>query len=110
MAAFMEMYGQEEFSRKLLLLGSGYLSQSLGHSVSCTAFILLEMMKRKDQNPWPVTVLLADYFCKGGFYKTPKLKKTDLFTDEEAYLDRLNQAVSGTGVVALHHAITLWVN
>jgi hypothetical protein len=33
-------------------------------SVSCTAFILLEMMQRSDQDPWPALATLSDYFCR----------------------------------------------
>lgn len=108
MAAFIKQYGVKVFATKLLLLGSNYLDRSLGHSVSCTALILLEMMNRKEQDIWPVLVLLSDYFCKGGFSETPDLKKTCLFVYNEAYLDKLSQAVSDTGIVALHHTITLW--
>ncbi|MBI2857898.1 MAG: hypothetical protein HYX90_02370, partial [Chloroflexi bacterium] len=51
--AFTAQQGQAELARNLLLLGSGYLEQSLGHSVSCTAFILLEMLDRPEQDSWP---------------------------------------------------------
>ena len=44
MAAFHARYGGEQLARRLLLLGSGYLDRTLGHSISCTAFILLEML------------------------------------------------------------------
>jgi hypothetical protein len=44
MATFYAQAGGAELARRLLLLGSGYLQDSLGHSVSCTAFILLEML------------------------------------------------------------------
>ena len=50
MATFHARAGGTELARRLLLLGSGYLSQSLGHSVSCTAFILLEMLERPNQD------------------------------------------------------------
>ena len=46
MLAFLEQLGNVELARRLLLLGSGYLNRSLGHSISCTAFILLEMIER----------------------------------------------------------------
>lgn len=62
MATLYQQEGRAELARLLLLLGSGYLDQSLGHSVSCTAFILLEMLERVDQDPWPALVTLADYF------------------------------------------------
>jgi hypothetical protein len=54
MATFFAQAGGADLARRLLLLGSGYLRDSLGHSVSCTAFILLEMLERADQDPWPV--------------------------------------------------------
>ncbi len=108
MAAFLEREGPESFAKRMLLLGSGYLNTSLGHSVSCTAFILLEMIGRTDQDPWPVLALLADYFCKGGFRKTPQLKGSAVASSEEAYRKELSRAVSGRGVVNLHHAITLY--
>ncbi len=73
--AFQEQKGKEELARRLLLLGSGYLDQSLGHSVSCTAIISLEMMERTDQDPWPTLATLADYFCKGQFHTPPDLRK-----------------------------------
>jgi hypothetical protein len=49
MAAFLQQKGGKEFARRLLLLGSGYLNNSLGHSVSCTALILLEMIEQTDR-------------------------------------------------------------
>jgi len=50
MSAFCDQKGRTEFARRLLLLGSGYLKVSLGHSLSCTAFILLEMLQRRDRD------------------------------------------------------------
>ena len=66
MRTFLEQKGIEEAARRLLLLGSGYLNQSLGHSVSCTAFILLEMMEQKGRDhgrlsrPWPTISVRVD--------------------------------------------------
>ncbi len=108
MESFLQSAGSAQFAGKMLLLGSNYLNNSLGHSVSCTAFILLEMIQRKDQNPWPVLSLLADYFCKGSFQHTPDLQSSSLSAYTEAYLYELQRAVSGTGIVALHHPITLY--
>ncbi|MBI2850940.1 MAG: hypothetical protein HYX80_07885 [Chloroflexi bacterium] len=68
---FREQQGAAALARNLLLLGNGYLENSLGHSLSCTAFILLEMMERTDQDPWPALATLADYFCKGQFHTMP---------------------------------------
>jgi len=105
MATFLEQKGGVELARRLLLLGSGYLSNSLGHSVSCTAFILLEMLERADQAPWPALAALATYFCKGQFHTTPILTTSALRPEERP--DRnLLRATSGRGIVNLHHTIT----
>jgi hypothetical protein len=108
MAAYLNGEGPARLAGRLLLLGSGFLDHSLGHSVSCTAFILLEMINRHDQDPWPVLVLLADYFCKGKFAQTPRLQHGGPGTNREEYLGLLGKAVSGTGIVALHHTITVY--
>jgi len=108
MAIFCFQQGGTEFARRLLVLGSGYLEHSLGHSISCTAFILLEMLKRPDQDFWPALVTLADYFCKGGFHTTPGLRKLSLFPLDEATKHHLLRATSGLGIVNLHHTITLY--
>ena len=106
MATFLDQKGGTEFARRVLLLGSGYLNNSLGHSLSCTAFILLEMLERADQDPWPALSGLADYFCKGKFYITPGLKKS-ISSSENQNLNRLMlRAVSGRGIANLHHPIT----
>jgi hypothetical protein len=107
MASYSIHNGMEQFSRKMLLLGSDYLDQSLGHSISCTAFILLELLARKDPDPWPVLASLADYFCKGHFFATPLLeKKAELPPDQLEY--QLLRATSGRGIVNLHHTITIY--
>ena len=108
MAAFIEIFGQKEFARRLLLLGSGYLGSSLGHSISCTAFILFEMIRRQDQDDWPALLLLADYFCKGAFKTTPDLQSSTVSAYNEEFRYQLCRAVSGTGIVALHHSITVY--
>jgi hypothetical protein len=108
MATFYSQKGKTEFARSLLLLGSGYLDDSLGHSVSCTSFILLEMMERQDQDPWPALATLADYFCKGGFHTTPALRKSTVFSSDEAIKHHLLRAASGQGIVNLHHTITVY--
>ncbi len=106
MATFMDQKDGAELARRVLLLGSGYLNQSLGHSLSCTAFILLEMIEKKDQDSWPALSLLADYFCKGQFRATPELMKSPPRTEKE-YLNRLMlRASSGRGIYNLHHPIT----
>jgi hypothetical protein len=104
MLAFLEQQGEKELARRLLLLGSGYLDSSLGHSVSCTTFILLEMIARRDQDPWPALGTMAGYFCRGHFQSTPGLRG-NIPSGEE--LDRhLLRATSGSGIVNLHHTIT----
>jgi hypothetical protein len=108
MATFHAQAGGTELARRLLLLGSEYLNPSLGHSVSCTAFILLEMLERTDQDPWPALATLADYFCKGGFYVTPALRKTPAFPSNEIFDQHLLRATSGRGIVNLHHTITIY--
>ena len=108
MSTFYAQAGGAELARRLLLLGSGYLQDSLGHSVSCTAFILLEMLERTDQDPWPALATLADYFCKGGFYVTPALRETPAFPSNEIFNQHLLRATSGRGIVNLHHTITIY--
>ncbi len=108
MATFYSRAGGAELARRLLLLGSGYLQDSLGHSVSCTAFILLEMLERTDQDPWPALVTLADYFCKGEFHTTPVLTKKSAFPSDEVFDHHLLRATSGRGIVNLHHTITIY--
>jgi hypothetical protein len=108
MATFYSQKGGKELARRLLLLGSGYLDDSLGHSISCTAFMLLEMLERKDEDPWPVLATLAGYFCKGQFHTTPALRKLKVFPPDEAIKHHLSRATSGRGIVDLHHTITLY--
>jgi hypothetical protein len=107
-ATFYTQKGGTEFARRLLLLGSGYLDDSLGHSISCTAPILLEMIERQDQDPWPALTTLADYFCKGTFHTTPRLRKLAPFASEDAIKHHLMRATSGTGIINLHHTITVY--
>lgn len=66
MATFYAQAGGAELARRLLLLGSGYLQDSLGHSVSCPAFILLEMLERTDQDPLACFGDLGGLFMQGG--------------------------------------------
>jgi hypothetical protein len=106
MAAFLSQESGAEFARRLLLLGSGYLDSSLGHSVSCTAFILSEMLERMDVDPWPALSVLALYFCKGRFSTTPALKKSNPFTEQQASDHPMLLATSGRGFVPLHQTIT----
>ena len=105
MTTFYSKQGAKEFARRLLLLGSDYLQDSLGHSISCTAFILLEMLERPEENPWPVLTTLADYFCRGEFDKTRALRKPH-YPPEEISNRSMLQATSGRGIVNLHHTIT----
>ena len=106
MAIFLNQGSGAELARRLLLLGSGYLNSSLGHSVSCTGFILLEMLERTEMDPWPALSALALYFCKGKFSATPDLKISNPFTEKQASNRQMLQATSGTGFVPLHHTIT----
>jgi len=106
MATFLNQGSGAEFARRLLLLGSGYLNGSLGHSVSCTVFILSEMLERTDVDPWPALSTLAFYFCKGGFSTTPAPKKSALFAEKQGSDHQMLRATSGRGFVPLHHTIT----
>ncbi len=108
MATFHAQAGDVELARRLLLLGSGYLSSTLGHSISCTAFILLEMSVRKGEDIWPVFVTLADYFCKGRFQNSPALRNSADFPSADPVLSLLLEATKGRGIVNLHHTITLY--
>ena len=106
MATFYEQKGGEDLSCRFLLLGSGYLTDSLGHSFSCTAFILLKMIERTDHDPWPALATLANFFCKARFHTTPSLRKSkDLRQDETLYHPML-EATRGLGIIKMHHTIT----
>jgi len=105
--AFLKKRGAPELARRLLLLGSGYLEQSLGHSISCTSFILLEIIARKDQDPWPALVLLSDYFCKGGFGRTTTMEKAAQ-PHQVSLPDNLLRATAGSSFLDIHHTITLY--
>ena len=106
--AFLDQKGKEELARNLLLLGSGYLADSLGHAVSCTGFILLEMMEQPDQDPWPTLTALAEYFCRGRFHTRSELRKAEDLRAGETLAPYLLLATSGTGFLNLHHTITLY--
>ncbi|HSB07276.1 MAG TPA: hypothetical protein VLK23_19020 [Thermodesulfobacteriota bacterium] len=106
MATFLDQKGGEEFARCLLLLGSGYLDNSLGHSVSCTAFILLEMLERTDQDPWPALSALANYFCRGRFHTTLPVRTIPPTHPQQSPNRSLLRSTSGRGFVNLHHTIT----
>ncbi len=103
-AAYVRQHGARELARRLLLIGSGYLVASLGHSISCTVFILKEMLTRNDQDHWPTLVLLADYFVKGRFYEAPSAYEG--FTG--AIPDYIKHATAGSSFVDIHHTITLY--
>ena len=106
--ALLAISGPTPLAKQLLLLGSRYLDQSLGHSISCTAFMLLEMMHRRDQDPWPVMVSIAEYYCEGNFHQSPRMQYSAISDYPEVYLTDVKRAVSTTGIVALHHTITLY--
>jgi len=107
-SAFYEREGGKEFARRLLLLGSGYLDQSLGHSVSCTAFILLEMLDRKGQDPLPALFALAHYFCKGRFHTTPEFAAPRGTFSTDGLAQEALRATSTLGFAGIHHTITLY--
>jgi len=107
-ATFHAQSGEEELSRRFLLLGSGYLSNSLGHSISCTAFILQEMWVRKKEDLWPAFTTLADYFCKGKFQHTPVPETSHDTIADDPVPSMLLQTTKGGGIVNLHHTITLY--
>jgi hypothetical protein len=108
MTAFHDQRGREELTRRLLLLGSGHLDRSLGHSISCTAFILLELLERSDQDLWTALAPLAYYFCRGRFHRTPTLRKSLAPYSGETLPPQVLQAASGHGIVNLHHTITIY--
>jgi hypothetical protein len=105
-SAYLEKTSPAELARCLLLIGGEYLGNSLGHSVSCTAFILLEMMERPDKDYRPALGCLADYFCKGGFSTMPGVNGTIAAPPPEKLDNELLKATSGDGIVNLHHTIT----
>ncbi len=106
MYAFWTQAGGSELARRMLLLGSGYLGKSLGHSISCTAFIFLEAIERHDQDPWPALAMIADYFHRGRFSQTPHIKSEPV--SEADLANHLLRAASGRGIINLHHTITLY--
>lgn len=108
LSSFLARAGPLPLAKHLLILGSGYLNRSLGHSISCTAFLLMEMDIRREEDPWPVLVSLAEYFCKGNFSKKPTLTYSAISDYPEVYLLDLKRAASGRGIGPLHHIITLY--
>ena len=108
LAAFNARKGGVQLARRLLLLGSWYLDRTLGHSISCTAFILLEMLAHPGREPWPVLAPLAYYFCRGRFYQTPVLRKSIAPNSDKTLNHHLLQATSGRGIINLHHTITVY--
>lgn len=108
LAAYAKREGRRELARRLLLLGSGYLDKSLGHSISCTAFILLETLERPDEDLLPMLWALAHYFCKGRFQATPRLRTPEVPSSEYVLTLAALKATSGRGFINLHHTITLY--
>jgi hypothetical protein len=108
LATFHAQRGAVETVRRLLLLGSGYLDRTLGHAISCTAFILLEMLARNDQDPWPALAALADYYCKGRIETTPAPRRSTGLPSDRTLRHQLLRATSGGGIVNLHHTITMY--
>jgi hypothetical protein len=107
LAAFLRQKGARKLASRLLLLGSGYMVESLGHSISCTAFILQELMEQRDEDVWPALFLLADYFIKGRFANTPSLRELTQ-AREKAWLDYVSRSTSGSSFIDIHHTITLY--
>lgn len=97
--------GNAALSERLLRLGGGYLDHSLGHSVSCTSFILREIARHSATDSWPSISVLADYYCKGGYASHEENVLDASSTDVDANILR---AVSGTGIGSLHDAITIY--
>ena len=106
MATFYGQKGGGELSRRFLLLGSGYLGDSLGHSISVSALILLEMMERNDQDPWPVLSTLSYFFCQAQFYTTPSLQRPAEDIRGRTDDHHMMRATSGQGIINLHQSIT----
>ena len=107
MARFHAQAGGPELARRLLLLGSGYLDGSLGHSVSCTAFMLREILERDEEDPWPALFALAHYFCEGRFHVSPS-PASRAASGVKPAPDHMMRATSGRGIVNLHHTITFY--
>lgn len=108
--SFLSLQGAQELSRRLLLFGGGSseLKASLGHSISCTAFLLLEMMARPDLDHWPTIAVLADYFCKLKLGAHAGSYDSGASSAEETVQRHMPRAVSGTGIVNLHHPMTIY--
>ncbi len=106
MATFYEQKGGKELSRRFLLLGSGYLDDSLGHSFSCTSFILLKMMEHTDHDPWPALTTLAGFFCKARFHTTPPLRRSKDLREDGTLYDPMLRATRGRGLIKMHNTIT----
>lgn len=107
MMSFTTQNGILELARKMLILGSGYLGESLGHSVSCAAFVLGEAMAADThEDVWPALYRLADYYQKGGFCTMPSIQADSISTAEMK--SQLLRAASGCGTVNLHHTITIY--
>jgi len=107
MARFHAQAGGPELARRLLLLGSGYLDDSLGHSISCTAFMLREILERDKEDPWPALFALAHYFSEGHFNSYPPVTGAAA-SDVKPASDHMVRATSGRGIVNLHHTITFY--
>jgi hypothetical protein len=106
MAAFYEQKGGKEFLRRFLLLGSGYLNNSLGHSFSCASFILLKMMEHTNHDPWPVLTTLANFFCKAKFDRTLPLGRSKELREDETLYHPMVEATEGLGIIKMHNTIT----
>jgi hypothetical protein len=66
------------------------------------------MIERDDCDSWPALAALADYYTKGRFQETPALETARFPASEDELCTHLLRAVSGSGVVDLHHTITVY--
>jgi hypothetical protein len=97
--------GNEALSKKLLTIGGAQLEGSLGHSVSCTTFILREISRHPPSEAFPSIWALANYFCKGKFLSNLERQSSSKPSDVDKNILR---AVSGTGIRDLHDTITAY--
>ena len=59
MAAFLKGAGLAQVAKRLLLLGSGFLDHSLGHSVSCTGLHPSKVNQPKKKGTMAITFIVG---------------------------------------------------
>ena len=106
MDAINRLEGSDALAAMLLRLGGGYLGKSLGHSVSCTSFILQELRDRGPDGCWPSLSVLAKYFCEGGYAEEDETSPVS--NRGKAVEGNILRAVSGTGIASLHDNLTIY--